>query len=57
MSCYIAGGESWRENEGNLPLEGVPRIVRVYLPADRVRVEVQRIEFRSTNCWSRQMES
>ncbi len=42
----LPAGEQWREIEVELPVKGVPRIVRLYLPANRAPVEIRRVEFR-----------
>ncbi len=42
----LPAGEQWREIEVEVPVEGVPRLVRLYLPADRAPVEIRRLEFR-----------
>jgi hypothetical protein len=38
-------GEAWREVTVDLPIDGLPQIVRLYLPADKSPLELRSIRF------------
>jgi len=45
----IPAGHEWHTIELEVPVTGMPRIVRFYLPAERDTVEIRRIEVRGAN--------
>ena len=45
VAFEVPAGESWQELAIDLPIEGQPQIVRLYLPAVESPVEVKSIQF------------
>ena len=48
VSYELPAGESWRELTVVLPIQGLPQIVGLYLPADKSPVELRSIRFQDT---------
>ncbi len=45
ISYDLPAGEAWREVKAELPIQGQPQIVRLYLPAETSPVELRAIRF------------
>jgi hypothetical protein len=45
VNYELPAGESWQEVTVNLPIQGQPQIVRLYLPADKSAVQLRTIRF------------
>lgn len=54
----LSGGEEWEDIALDLPVEGKPRLLRIYLPitADSSAVEIETIEFRGSDGGGRKWE-